>query len=152
MLADQVMWRIDARIGGLCRDAGLIYTRYVDDLTISGAFISRKAVFPIGSTHLDRTRLQGESAQNCFGRLADGVPITKIRVKHGHLDVRKEYIEELERQIADASALATGGDFQGPYFTESQIWGRVQFVCWINRGRRPTLLRKFRASLLAKGR
>ena len=54
-------------------------------------------------------------------------------------------MEELERQIADASALATGGDFQGPYFTEAQIWGRVQFVCWINPGRRPTFLRKYRA-------
>jgi len=37
ILADQVMRPIDARIDGLCQDAGLVYTRYVDDLTIFGA-------------------------------------------------------------------------------------------------------------------
>ena len=144
MLADQVMRRIDARIAGLCRDAGLVYTRYVDDLTISGPFDLKESGFSaLVQRILDRTRVQSEPAQYCFGRLADGVPITKIRVKHGHLDVRKEYMEELERQIADALALTTGGEFGVRTITEAQIWGRVQFVCWINPGRRRDLLRKF---------
>ena len=146
MLADQVMRRIDARIGGLCRNAGLVYTRYVDDLTISGPFDLKESGFAaLIQRILADHGFKANPLKNCFGRLADGIPITKIRVKHGHFDVRKEYIDEVERQIADASALATGGDFQGPYFTEAQVWGRVQFVCWINRGRRPILLRKFRA-------
>ena len=145
MLADQVMRRIDARIGGLCRDAGLVYTRYVDDLTISGPFDLKESGFSaLVQRILAEHGFKANPTENCFGRLADGVPITKIRINRGHPDVRKVYAEELERQIADAAALAAGGDFQGPYFTEAQIWGRVQFVCWINRGRRPTLLRKFR--------
>ena len=146
MLADQVMRRIDARIAGLCRDAGLVYTRYVDDLTISGSFDLKESGFSaLVQRILTEHGFKANPLKNCFGRLADGVPITKIRVKHGHLDVRKEYMEELERQIADALALTTGGEFQGPYYTEAQIWGRVQFVCWINPGRRRDLLRKFRA-------
>ncbi len=146
ILADQVMRPIDARIGGLCRDAGLVYTRYVDDIAISGSFDLKESGFSaLVQRILAEHGFKANPLKHCFGRLAEGVPITKIRVKHGHLDVRKEYIEELERQIDDAAALATGSEFQGPYYTEAQIWGRVQFVCWINRGRRQALLRKYRA-------
>ena len=38
ILADQMMDCVDDRIGGACRKAGLVYTRYVDDLTISGPY------------------------------------------------------------------------------------------------------------------
>ena len=80
-----------------------------------------------------------------FGRLAEGIPITKIRINRGHPDVRKDYLNELERQLADAKSLADGGPFDGPYFTEGQIRGRIEFVCWVNPGRRRMLLRSFRA-------
>ena len=74
-----------------------------------------------------------------------GTDISKIRVKRGHLDVRGGYVKELERQLADAASLANGGDFDGPYYTEGQIRGRVQFVCWVNPGRKRELMRHFRA-------
>ena len=146
ILADQVMRRIDARIGGACRKAGLVYTRYVDDLTISGPFDLQESGFAdLVQRILGEHGFDINPSKNAFGRLAAGVPITKIRINRGHLDVRKEYLNELGRQLADASRLATGGDFEGPYYTEGQIWGRVQFVCWVNPGRRQGLLRKYRA-------
>jgi hypothetical protein len=146
ILADQVMRPIDARIAGVCRDARLIYTRYVDDITISGCFDLQESGFAnLVQRILSDHGFRANPLKNCFGRLADGVPITKVRVKRGRLDVRKQYVEEVERQIEDASALANGSDFLGPYYTEAQIWGRIQFVCWINPGRRQTLLRKYRA-------
>jgi RNA-directed DNA polymerase len=146
ILADQVMRPIDARIGGACRKAGLVYTRYVDDLTISGSFDLQESGFSaLVERILGEHGFEVNPSKHCFGCLADGVPITKIRVSRGHLDVRKEYFSELERQIADAARLASGGDFEGPYYTDGQIWGRVQFVCWVNSGRRRGLLRKFRA-------
>jgi RNA-directed DNA polymerase len=146
ILADQVMRPIDARVGAACRKAGLVYTRYVDDLTVSGPFDLQESGFAaLVERILGEHGFEVNPSKHCFGRLADGVAITKIRVNRGHLDVRKEYLNELERQLADAASLATGGDFQGPYYTEGQIWGRVQFVCWVNPGRRRELLRTFRA-------
>jgi RNA-directed DNA polymerase len=146
ILADQVMRPIDARLGKLCSNNGLVYTRYVDDLTISGQFDLETGGFSaLVQRILADHGFKANPLKHCFGRLAEGVPITKIRVNRGHLDVRREYAEEMERQIADAAALAAGGEFQGPYYTRSQISGRVQFVCWINPGRRHTLLRKYRA-------
>jgi RNA-directed DNA polymerase len=146
ILADQVMYRIDERIGRACRKAKLIYTRYVDDLTISGPYDLETS----GFAHLVRSILEEHGFllnpdKHRFGRLADGTPITKIRVNRGHPDVGREYLKELERQLADARRLAAGDQFDGPYYTEGQVWGRLQFVCWVNPGRRRTLVRQFRA-------
>ncbi|NQT17454.1 MAG: RNA-directed DNA polymerase [Planctomycetes bacterium] len=146
ILADQVMGPIDERIGTACRKAKLVYTRYVDDLTISGPFDlheNKSGIAGLVQRILNDHGFATNPSKNSFGRLADGVPITKIRVKRGHLDVRGEYVKELERQLADAASLANGGDFDGPYYTESQIRGRVQFVCWVNPGRKRELMRHF---------
>ena len=145
ILADQVMRPIDLRIGAACQKAGLVYTRYVDDLTISGSFDLEESGFPaLVHRILAEHGFTVNPQKNSFGRMADGVPITKIRVNRGHLDVGKDYLTKLDTQLADAATLATGGDFQGPYYTEPQIWGRIQFVCWVNPGRHRVLLRKFR--------
>ncbi len=45
ILADQIMLRVDARIGAVCRKAGLAYTRFVDDVTISGPYNLRRSGF-----------------------------------------------------------------------------------------------------------
>jgi hypothetical protein len=146
ILADQVMRPIDLRIGAACRKAGLVYTRYVDDLTISGPFNLKDSGFPaLVHRILAEHGFAANPLKNCLGRIADGIPITKIRVNRGHLDVGKDYLTKLEAQLADAATLAKGGDFRGPYYTEAQIWGRIQFVCWVNPGRRHALLRSFRA-------
>lgn len=137
---------IDLRIGAACRKAGLVYTRYVDDLTISGPFNLKDSGFPaLVHRILAEHGFAANPLKNCLGRIADGIPITKIRVNRGHLDVGKDYLTKLEAQLADAATLAKGGDFRGPYYTEAQIWGRIQFVCWVNPGRRHALLRSFRA-------
>ena len=105
ILADQVMRRIDSRVGGACHKAGLVYTRYVDDLTISGPFDLQKSGFAaLVERILGEHGFDVNPSKNRFGRLADGVPITKIRVNRGHPDVRREYLDELERQIADADS------------------------------------------------
>lgn len=145
ILADQVMHPIDDRIGQACQQAGLIYTRFVDDLTISGGYDLKRSGF---SSLVERIAGEHGFALNPrkhqFGRLDEGTPITKIRSNRGHPDVRREYLAELERQLADARRLAVGDHFEGPYYTEGQIWGRVQFVCWINPGRRRSLEHQYR--------
>ena len=73
ILADQVMCRIDARIAGLCRDAGLVYTRYVDDLTISGSFDLKESGFSdLVQRILREHGFKANPLKHCFGRLTDG--------------------------------------------------------------------------------
>ncbi|MCH8824517.1 MAG: RNA-directed DNA polymerase [Planctomycetes bacterium] len=147
-LADQILHVVDHRIACACKKAGLVYTRFVDDITISGTY----------NLHPKKSGLaklvQGILADHGFevnpnktksGRLDKDFEITKLRIKRGHTDVRQEYITELERQIKDARNLADGRPFEGPYYTRDQIAGRLNFVCWVNPGRRRSLKNKFRA-------
>lgn len=144
LLADQVLSVIDKRIAEACNTAGIVYTRFVDDITLSADFDLRSSGFAnliprILAEHGFNTNEKTE-----FGRLADGLPITKLRVKRGKLDVRAQYVEELERQLSDAARLAAGHKLEGPYYTEGQIRGRIEFVCWINPGRRRQLMARFK--------
>ncbi len=147
-LADQVLCDVDTRIGSACARAHLVYTRYVDDVTISGPFdlAENKSGFAdFVQRILTDHGFAVNRKKNRFGCMNDGVPITKLTSRNGHPDVRREYITELERQIEDAADLAAGRDFHGPFFTAEQVRGRVQFVCWVNPRRRASLLARFRA-------
>ncbi|MGM0487622.1 MAG: hypothetical protein ACQESR_12795 [Planctomycetota bacterium] len=137
---------MDGRIGAACRKAGLVYTRYVDDLTISGSFDLTQSGFQKVVTEILREHgfTVNPSKSQCEP-ISKETSITNVRIVRGKLDVRKEYIEELERQLDDARRLANGQHFDGPYYTEGQIRGRVQLVCWGNPGRRSRLMAKFRS-------
>lgn len=146
ILADQVLSRVDRRIGGACAKAGLVYTRFVDDVAISGPYDLQKAGFArLVEEILDKDGFHVNPNKHVFGRLTDGLSITALREVRGHLDVRREYFDELLRQLDDAASLASDGEFTGPYFTASQVLGRVRFVCWVNPGRRRELIRRFRS-------
>ena len=104
--------------------AGLVYTRFVDDLQFPGSSTSGIVAFPDWSTRLLREkRVCSCEIQGCADNFADGAAITNIRIVRGHPDVRREYVEELTRQINDHRSLGAGGSFDGPYLTQSQIFG-----------------------------
>lgn len=140
-LAEQVLLPIDSRIAAACNQAELTFTRYVDDITISGGFNLEESGFAACvSKILSEHGFKMHPDKVAYGRLSEGAPITKIMVRNGHPDVRREYLDELRRQLDDARNLANGRDFEGPYFTRGQVVGRVRFVCWINPGRSKQLL------------
>jgi RNA-directed DNA polymerase len=146
ILADQVLSRVDRRVGGACESVGLIYTRYVDDITISGPFNLEQSGFAqLVARALAADGFRTNPDKHCFGRLEDGIAITGLREVNGHLDVRREYVDELIRQIDDARNLADAGTFCGPYYTPAQIMGRLRFVCWVNPGRRRDLIQRYRS-------
>lgn len=142
-LAEQVLLPIDRRIDAACQQAGLTFTRYVDDITISGGFDLQESGFAACvSGILSEHGFKMHPNKVVYGRLSDGTPITKISIRKGHPDVRREYLEELNRQLDDVNSLANDREFVGPYFTRNQLAGRVRFICWINPGRSERLLSK----------
>jgi RNA-directed DNA polymerase len=144
ILAEQVLAPLDVRLGRACAKAKLTYTRYVDDITISGSFDLEISGFSaLVAEILRQSGFRINPDKNHFGRIDDGTPITKISIKNGHPDVRREYLVELDRQLDATEQLAKGGPFEGLYFTREQIRGRINFVKWINPGRERPLARKF---------
>jgi hypothetical protein len=123
-----------------------VYSRFVDDISLSASFNLETSGIP--NLVVSILRDHGFSVnpkKHQFGRISDGVAITKLRIANGHPDVRREYVAELDRQLEDAARLAAGATFRGPYYTKGQIGGRVQFVCWVNPNRRKRLLGRYRS-------
>jgi RNA-directed DNA polymerase len=141
ILADQMMAPVDERIGGVCRRAGLVYTRFVDDLAVSGPFdLEASGIPPLVRRIVEEHGFRCNADKDQFGQVARGATVTQLRLANGHPDVRAAYLAEVERQLRDAARLAEGGPFEGPYHTEAQILGRVAFVCWVNPRRKRRLL------------
>lgn len=145
ILADQILRNVDLRIAEACACAGLTYTRYVDDIAISGTFDLRRSGIPKLVERILRSHgFRSEKSKQDFGRISEGMPVTKIRLSKGRPDVLKSYMTELERLLNDHASLSRGGDFVGPLLGSSQLAGKVYHVCWVNPGRRLYLRRKFR--------
>ncbi|WP_165070772.1 reverse transcriptase family protein [Paludisphaera rhizosphaerae] len=146
LLADQAMREVDERIHGACQSAGLTYTRFVDDLTISGGFdFAGSGFLKLLPRILEKHGFRLNPRKIEIGRLDDGPQVTKLWVNRGRPDVAREFIQRLMEQMEDAERLANGGDFVGPYFTPDQIYGRVCFVRSIRWGRGRDLMRRYRS-------
>lgn len=147
MLADQLLARVDRRISRMCEGHGLVYTRYVDDVFISGPFALERTGFArIIQTILREQGFKSNLAKRHFGELGDdGSAIAGVRIRRGKIDARREYVNEVYRQLDDAAALARGDEPTGLYYIRQQILGRMNFVCWLNPKHAAPMRRRFKA-------
>jgi hypothetical protein len=140
ILADMLLRPVDEGIGMLCRQNKLAYTRFVDDLAISGRFDLEQACIPdVIHQILTGNGFAINEDKKRFGKVAEGFSITGIRFNKGHPDVERAYLDSVLCQLTDHQTLAEGGDFKGTYQTEAQMRGKVSHICWINPGRRRSL-------------
>jgi hypothetical protein len=143
IIADRLIRPADERIARLCEQEGLAYTRFVDDITISGRFSFEKSgIARLVGRIVARAGFRLQPTKVRYGRASEGMTITGLRLRDGRPDVAKAYYRETVRVIDDHATLAAGGPFTGPYRTECQVRGRVQFICWVNPRRRRLLLPK----------
>jgi retron-type reverse transcriptase len=148
IIADMLMSNVDRRIGAMCERLGLSYTRFVDDITISSSFpVESGSVLRLVVEILRDNGYRVNQAKHASGqgRLSDGICITKLRIKRGRLDVRKEYYDRVLGQLEDAQRLAEGLELKGPFFSQQQIKGRINFIRSIKPGRSRILERRYRA-------
>jgi hypothetical protein len=136
ILADESVRRIDFRIAGLCAVHNLVYSRFVDDVTVSGCFHldqNSSGIVDLIRRILADCGFEIAKRKEQSGLLADGdVAITGLRVLRGHLDAAAEYVRRLEEHLEAHRLLGLGHDSAGPLFTEDQLRGRVAYVCAVN--------------------
>lgn len=132
-LADQALQPIDRRITAACSKADLKYSRYVDDITISGPFDFGGSGFP--TTVKKVLREHGFNANpdkwQCCST-DEGVTITGVRVRKSRLGLPEEFVASIEDQIGATEALIEGEVTGRPFFTRSQLMGRVAYARWID--------------------
>lgn len=146
ILANQLLAQTDSRIGSLCERNGMSYTRFVDDISISAPFDLQNGGFAkLVERILNEAGFQVNRVKHRFGTLADGLPITKIRIVSGHPDVEREYVKKVWRELCDASRLCMGQDLRGVFQTQAQILGKIQFIAWVNPRRKRRFIQKYKS-------
>lgn len=132
ILADQVLGPLDRRIAALCEGAGLTYSRFVDDLTISGEFDLSGSGIPASLAAIAQEhgfKMHPDKWE--FGE-TESLAITGVRIQGSGFDVAGQYADDLDRQIAELRLLEKGEPIEGPFITQSQLYGRINYIRWIN--------------------
>jgi RNA-directed DNA polymerase len=141
ILADCLLQPVDKQIGVLCERIGLEYTRFVDDLTISGPFNFEDSGIPQRVQRILEVHGFEFSERKKEFSLRTKTSVTGLSLRKGRPDVESAYVDTVIQQLRDAESLSRGQSFAGPtFFTQSQLWGRVRFICWVNPNRRRTLV------------
>ena len=144
-LADQIVHPIDERIGGLARSLGLRYTRYVDDVTLSGKFdlerIADKVITIINQSGFAVKRSKLE-----IHRPGDGKEriVTGVRVQGGKISAPSNYIELLRDELNRAREQSLHEEVVGDFDTRQQYLGKIGYVKWLDPDAGRKLLRIYR--------
>jgi RNA-directed DNA polymerase len=146
ILANQFLEPIDMRIGSLCEKHGMTYTRLVDDISISSNFDLAKSGFAqLVERVLNESGFQVNRKKHKFGKISDGVPITKIRIVNGQTDVEEEYLRQVWGNLTTAKKLSNGLPITGVFFLRSQILGKIHFIAWVNPSRKKRFMAMFKS-------
>jgi RNA-directed DNA polymerase len=146
IIANELLKPIDARIAHACRNIGLVYSRFVDDITISSKFdLESSGIESVVREIIERHRFSLAESKTRFGRIDGDVCITGVRLKTNHLDPSKQFLAELDRLLDDHASLAVDGHFDGPLLTESEIFGKAHYACALNPGRRRSILARLKS-------
>lgn len=141
IIANELFKPIDQQIANACRRMNLTYTRFVDDITISGKFDLRHCgIRSEVRKIIQRHYFDVSEDKTKTGRLDGEIIITGIQLKKNHLDAPAKYVQELHRAIDDHASLASNGPFNGPLLTEAEILGKSYFAIGLNPGRKRILL------------
>jgi hypothetical protein len=137
ILADRLFRPADERIAKLCDKYEMTYNRYVDDIAISAQFNLQRSGMPtMIAKILAGTGFMMNANKNTFGSMSKGATLLGLRLRKGRPNVRAEYLEETVRRLNSMIVLGNGGEYTGPYYSQAELFGRLQFVCWVNKSRR----------------
>ncbi len=144
LLADAILRTVDERIAGMCDKAGLKYSRFIDDITLSGSF-----KFDCGGIQASVEKIlrdggfEANQSKWKSGSLSLGSTITGLRVRRGSVGIPSEYYNGVFCVLQEMERVANGDDISGPYFHKCQLAGKISYIRQISRRRAMPLVRIF---------
>lgn len=149
LLADAMFTPIDCRLAAICASRNLKYSRFVDDITVSGMHPfddSGVAVRNLISQAIAECgfRVHKNKKAECGALASEDVLVTKLAVKRGKIHVSSAFVERLAANISDARRLERNEYPTGLYYSESAMIGKARFALWLDKQLGVRLLRDIR--------
>lgn len=134
MLADQIVRPIDRRINGMAAKVGLKYTRYVDDLTLSGNFPVDRLARTV-MTVLRQSGFKPKKDKLIFYKpleVGEERVVTGVRISDGRLSAPLDYISALETELNNAIQESKRNMITREFHPREHYRGKIGYVKWLN--------------------
>lgn len=146
MLADQIVRPIDLRINGIAKKAFLRYTRYVDDITLSGNFdlermsktvtkILKQSGFKIKKDKLVFYTPSKDEQERI---------ITGVRITNGRISAPLDYVSNLENELKSAIYQSRKEIVVGEFYNRVHYRGKIAYINWLDPKLGQRLLKLYR--------
>jgi hypothetical protein len=135
-LANLVAWRLDRRLDGLARRIGATYTRYADDMVISGdhdiAIEGARAILEVVGEIVAEEGFELNTAKTRVQRNTGRQTVTGIVVNR-HINIRRTEFDCLKAVLHNCSKFGPDGQNRGghPAF-RAHLEGRITWVETVN--------------------
>ncbi len=146
MLADQILSKVDVRINGMAEKVGLRYTRYVDDITLSGNFPLNRLV-PLVMKVLSESGFKTKKKKLVlYGPDDDGKEriITGVRVAGGKVSAPLDYVVRLQNELKEAIHQSRKKIIAGEFHPSEHYRGQITYVRWLDPRLGNQLMRLYR--------
>jgi len=141
MLADLIVKPIDVRINGMANKVGLKYTRYVDDLTMSGNFPLERIKRMVIKV-LEQSGFKTKKEKLIYYRpiqLGEERIVTGVRITDGKISAPLDYVSALETELKTAIYQSRRKEVNGEFQNREHYFGKINYVKWLD----PKLGEKF---------
>lgn len=145
ILAEAMVRPADKRIAAACQRRSLKYTRYVDDICVSADYDLIGSGVPATVRQiLEQEGFKVRASKDQFFRVDGKCGVTGVCISKGRLSALPIYVDRLVTDLQNARALSTGQVHSANFYLKKQLWGRVQFVRWLNANQAKRLVHLFR--------
>ena len=146
MLADQIVRPINVRINGMANKAALKYTRYIDDITLSGNFpLERmsKTVMKVLKRSGFKTKKDKLISYKPF-EIGQERVITGVRVTDGRISAPLDYVSALESELKAAIYQSGRKIPSGEFQPREHYRGKLSYIKWLDPKLGQRLLKLYR--------
>lgn len=146
MLADLIVTPIDVRVTGMATKVGLKYTRYVDDLTLSGNFPLERMTRTVIKV-LGQSGFKTKKEKLIFYKpriIGEERIITGVRITDGRISAPLDYVSSLEAELKEAIYQSRRGIVDAEFQTREHYRGKITYVKWLDPKSGEELLKLYR--------
>jgi len=145
-LADHIARPLDVRINGIAARAGLKYTRYVDDITLSGSFPLERLAKTVAKV-LRQSGFKVKASKLVLYGPGDGLServITGAAIRDGRVTAPTDYVRALEDDLREAIYQSRRGCVEGNFLPREHYRGKIGYIKWLDRPRGDRLLKLYK--------
>ncbi|MGD1042417.1 MAG: reverse transcriptase family protein [Sedimentisphaerales bacterium] len=145
-LADQIVRPIDSRISAMAKKVGLKYTRYVDDITLSGNFELERITGTVMKV-LKQSGFKTKKEKLIYYKPGDNAMeriITGVGIINGRISAPLDYVNAFKVELKNAIVQSRREKPEGEFKPREHYHGKITYIKWLDPNQGNKLMSMYR--------